>query len=798
MKPQLTRITFPLILAAAVFLATHCHAVVLPTVVRGGHNVLLQAKPGPLTIKLHKKDLNIYDGADEMSVKVFNDRRELVATLEIPDDGNPKKGGGMGQLQTTETTIQAPRNGTYRLAMAAGGDLMFGMETSADNYLVEGVIALNDPSVAGQVYFRMPSSRPMRVTVRGPHTGSIQKIPLLDAKGDTIHTFDVQKTNEVYEYTVPVGAGDRGGLWHFDIPKMDIHIKAQAVIYWTMDKDAYFTPGDTLYMLGPWHPVRYVQPDEETEVTYALRNYTDKPVAFNLRTEADFAFQAVDTPLPIQVPPNATTNLRFKLKAPAGAKDGDTARARITLTATEDPDTILTADCEVRIGASLVSKPLDLPVAHKPYQHENYLFGYAPPYSPNPVHFDHRNRPFIRANEDIQILAEGRWLYEHMLQIVQEQFPAVTSVRYGLGKKISFDAQDRAYTIVRAYLPDKQPSLRLLAHSADHGKTWRFFELPGGGGYDIEHFTGHNDMQSPPPLLRYTSTGPHPARWASIFDLHLLIPTMVNGELQLTEPLLISDNCIGACQHSGGPASLATRDGKTHVVWGETTPVDEDAPGVPTYCATYDHATGKLGEKTFMAYAPPANDVHNVPAICLDSEGYLHVLTGAHGAPFHYLRSLKPNDAHGGWTEPIDVLTAGSISDNTDADGIARQTYISLLCDPQDTLHIAYRQWRSRVDDYHGENLYGALSYQTRPKDGPWSEARSVVVPPVSGYSIYYHKLTIDHRGNLWLAYQYYSGDETYRRTFLAHNPHHTLLTSTDLGQTWKLAETADFLTAMK
>ena len=84
------------------------------------------------------------------------------------------------------------------------------------------------------------------------------------------------------------------------------------------------------------------------------------------------------------------------------------------------------------------------------------------------------------------------------------------------------------------------------------------------------------------------------------------------------------------------------------------------------------------------------------------------------------------------------------------------------------------------------------------PKGGPWSEARPIVVPPVSGYSIYYHKLTIDHGGNLWLAYQYYSGEETYRRTFLAHNPHHTLLISTDLGKTWKLAETANFLAAMK
>ena len=58
----------------------------------------------------------------------------------------------------------------------------------------------------------------------------------------------------------------------------------------------------------------------------------------------------------------------------------------------------------------------------------------------------------------------------------------------------------------------------------------------------------------------------------------MLLPKKVGGKLVLGEPIMIAQNCLGSCQHSGGPASTATRDGKTHIVWGEIAP--DDAPGV--------------------------------------------------------------------------------------------------------------------------------------------------------------------------------------------------------------------------
>jgi hypothetical protein len=94
--------------------------------------------------------------------------------------------------------------------------------------------------------------------------------------------------------------------------------------------------------------------------------------------------------------------------------------------------------------------------------------------------------------------------------------------------------------------------------------------------------------------------------------------------------------------------------------------------------------------------------------------------------------------------------------------------------------------------------MYGTLSLQSKPKGRPWGPAQSLIVGPVPGYSIFLHKLTIDRRGNLYLAYRYSTSNAEYRDVFLAENPQDAVLTSGDGGNTWKLAQTSDFLGRMR
>jgi hypothetical protein len=241
-----------------------------------------------------------------------------------------------------------------------------------------------------------------------------------------------------------------------------------------------------------------------------------------------------------------------------------------------------------------------------------------------------------------------------------------------------------------------------------------------------------------------------------------------------------------------------TRGGKTHIVWGEVSGKPDgseaDERGVPTYVATYDHATGEVGAKVLLGHGPPVNDVHNVPAITMDSEGYLHVLIGAHGQSFHYVRSVRPNDASE-WSEPEPILGTGFATEEGEQ---GRQTYISLVCDDEDTLHTAFRQWRNDPRHYGG-SYFAALSIQHRPKGGEWTEeATPLVVGAVPGYSIWYHKLTVDRLGDLWLSYSYYTSDDSYQSRFQDLYNHRAVIVSRDGGETWKLAETEDFVEGVR
>jgi len=281
-------------------------------------------------------------------------------------------------------------------------------------------------------------------------------------------------------------------------------------------------------------------------------------------------------------------------------------------------------------------------------------------------------------------------------------------------------------------------------------------------------------------------------------DLDLFVPEKAqDGLIVIGKPICLTNRCIGISMHSGIPSSVVSRGSKMHVIWGEATDPEAEVPGVPTYVATYDRLTNTLGEPVLLGYASPPNDIHNTPSITIDSQGYLHVVVGTHGRPFQYTKSLVPNDIYRGWTEPVAT-----------AKGDLRQTYIGLVCGADDTLHLVFRLSLWDEEPFPGD-WQNVLAYQRKRPGLDWEEPQVLVVPPLSDYSIYYHRLTVDRLGRLYLSYNYWSTSWFYRtdhrcdpvdavsagsgRPGTRHTPHiyggwgRTLLLSPDGGDEWRL-----------
>ncbi len=257
-----------------------------------------------------------------------------------------------------------------------------------------------------------------------------------------------------------------------------------------------------------------------------------------------------------------------------------------------------------------------------------------------------------------------------------------------------------------------------------------------------------------------------------------------SGEIVFHEPAKLTQLALGSAMHSGVPSMVVSRGDKIHVVWGEATDPEAtsaEIPGVPAYVATYDRKTRAAGEPVFMSFGPPANDAHNTPSITIDSQGYLHVVVGTHGQPFQYLRSIRPNDAYSGWTEAVRT-----------SDENLRQTYVGLVCDDQDNLHLVFRLWKTGEEHLDGAT-WAALAHQRKPAGKDWEPPQTIVAPPMPDYSIYYHRLTVDRNGDLHLNYDYWSTSWFYRNDAPLSTPGgpgkgwgRSILTSSDSGKTWR------------
>jgi len=219
-------------------------------------------------------------------------------------------------------------------------------------------------------------------------------------------------------------------------------------------------------------------------------------------------------------------------------------------------------------------------------------------------------------------------------------------------------------------------------------------------------------------------------------------------------PLLLSTQ--GSERATTGPGNnIVTRAGKTHIVW-----QDSDAKGYWAKARTFDQVTGALTPAVTIG---PGSDNHARPCVTIDRAGYLHVVIGGHGDMCYYYRSAQPHDASA-WNAP---------------EPVGNGTYPMIICSPDDTLALTYR-----------DKALAGIELLIRPAGGAW-ESRGLIFAKHPKYNKGYggyNGATVFGPGNtLHFAADVYEGTDFYNH----RGTHQAIIyaASDDLGRTWRKSD---------
>lgn len=476
------------------------------------------------------------------------------------------------------------------------------------------------------------------------------------------------------------------------------------------------------------------------------------------------------------------------------------------------------AACTDSYIAAQPAFPVDLPISYKIFMHERELFGWAPNVMLNVPNFDCNNRVYIRSrNSDrdstgnVETLTSNGWEQISFVDDIVAKYPDFRGFNRAGGwwpARIVFDKDNHAYTLISIFFGENDPKSfirnrgenpvdeskrrNLLLYSTDGCRSWQIIEIPdleSPATPMIEYQAGPHILNDPPLIGLTEKIAKHPSRWADTHHLYVYAPVKTaTGGLSLNEPITVSRRCFGLGGHSGGGSFAARTGDQAHIVWGEVVDSTDEPNGSPTMGADLNLNTRTLSAPVELSRTFPANDVHNNPAIVADSKDVLHVMTGSHQYLFDYLYSLQPGTFAGGFSKPVRTLSRKYLEKKNYTKG--GQTYVSLVCDKQDNLHLVNRD-QSHDPAYFDGVYHLNLVYQRKPAGGNWEEPRIIVRTPSPGYSGYYHKMAVDQNGKVYISYSYSNRTPPYNDI-----PMHTfraMIASDDCGNNWHLVTTDDF-----
>ena len=480
------------------------------------------------------------------------------------------------------------------------------------------------------------------------------------------------------------------------------------------------------------------------------------------------------------------------------------------------------------------------------FDSERELYGYKPRFMPGEVHFDAENRPWIRTGEVklgadgvstthiedngpsyIQTLDnDGRWVTWNIKDIL-DGTPGITTTNYIIKDekspftRILSDKAGNVYTVVREAGGGFKTYLLYLPYNSEQ---WIAVKAPSthAGNYTLEPTDTYSDVSSPPMCIN-----PETGKFYFISigtdgkpDFHNM-PIYDCGQGHQLTPFLNPP-------HSGaGPATVVVDD-YVYIAY-STLETDVEQPGmIPPNAWTaqffrkLDRNTGTFSPILYIGAGESAYtnqddeqdpDNHNGPSLIMDKDGKLIFLTGAHQ---EYMYTYTTNGA-------VKVTSGDSGLDPTNINNWGPRTAIYTPSTSRTDSGLTYTAflndqvgtngWCLATRDLSTANINSPMKRTlTIIKNG--GDCKDIVVPEWGGYSIFYHRLTQDKLGRLFLSYMVYQHELTAvakaayidkwpetdpdgdgEPTLKMHDP--VIIFSEDFGDTWKFAKTEDFLDGM-
>jgi len=759
--------------------------------------VHLYAQPGMLNITLYKRDSAGRSTADRtMKAFLYGPDGTVYDQAVLPSQKIAP--GVPGPMQQEQLQAKIDRAGVYTLLVTMNQDqyvrlVSWGFATNARQFVINAntghtdhqrqeTIMLNGEMKPFSIFFKPPHRSFNLEITRLPE--STRQIEMYDASGKLLQTVAV-KDGAVKSTFDGRNAGEHD-IWELRLPVQRGTIlmdgfnqnwqKGETILpVWSTSRAHYFDLADYHWLLEPRRFARRVKAGDTGTVEVSVYNHSAKPMPLALRVDgAPTRIKADVTPAKVLLAPGETQQVAVHYSVPVNVPDGKYDFHVIA----DDTQTTYQAFSLIELRVGKTPQKYDevkLPIELQLYAHDQFQFAYEPDYPrETQFYFDCDNRPWTIADNSLKVLLDNEWKSVTFPGGVKpdDRYPAGS---FGNpGSAIGTDKNGFVYAIVNR---GSQP---YLLRASSKNLVAQLAPLPAGGNYMIEAYMGGKVSQYPPAVLHYkVNSAEKTSFWARRQLLEMYLPEIKDGKVQISDAIPITDNCVGMSAHSGIVSAVAADGDLLYLLWGATSDPAKKDPGVPTYTATYNRKTGKLSAPVLLAYAPPVNDVHNMSTLLVDSKGGRHVIIGAHGKPFQYLY-CKPGENT--WSKPQDMSDLG-------------QTYVGAILDDKGRIDLFCRTWQ-QGEDFPGR-FNAALYYQQMNPDNHWKPARPFAEVPLPGYAVFYHRVTVDRTGRVYLSFSYWSTWAAYRESFQNNSARRTsgadrLFFSSADGEHWNLVTTEE------